>query len=80
HNYWGGFAGFQSGWNCWLLYIQVGMSELTAVGKYIHYWLPDIPGWVSAAAIFVQNNAINLPKGKVFGETEFWFAIIKVVP
>ncbi|MCF5295309.1 amino acid permease, partial [Pseudomonas syringae] len=79
HNYWGGFAGFLSGWNCWLLYILVGMSELTAVGKYIHYWLPDIPGWVSAAAFFVLINAINLTNVKVFGETEFWFAIIKVV-
>ncbi|GFZ58207.1 aromatic amino acid transporter AroP [Pseudomonas amygdali pv. eriobotryae] len=79
HNYWGGFAGFLSGWNCWLLYILVGMSELTAVGKYIHYWLPDIPSWVSAAAFFILINAINLTNVKVFGETEFWFAIIKVV-
>ncbi|MCF5226486.1 amino acid permease, partial [Pseudomonas syringae] len=79
HNYWGGFAGFLSGWNCWLLYILVGMSELTAVGKYIHYWLPHIPSWVSAAVFFVLINAINLTNVKVFGETEFWFAIIKVV-
>jgi aromatic amino acid transport protein AroP len=79
HTYWGGFAGFLSGWNCWLLYILVGMSELTAVGKYVHYWLPDIPSWVSAAAFFILINAINLTNVKVFGEAEFWFAIIKVV-
>ena len=48
HKYWGGFAGFLSGWNCWILYILVGMSELTAVGKYVHYWWPDVPTWVSA--------------------------------
>ncbi|WP_109511909.1 amino acid permease [Pseudomonas ovata] len=79
HRYWGGFAGFLSGWNCWLLYILVGMSELTAVGKYVHYWWPDIPTWVTAAAFFLLINAINLTNVKVFGETEFWFAIIKVV-
>ncbi len=79
HKYWGGFAGFLSGWNCWILYILVGMSELTAVGKYIHYWAPDIPTWVSAAAFFILINAINLANVKVFGEAEFWFAIIKVV-
>jgi len=79
HKYWGGFAGFLSGWNCWILYILVGMSELTAVGKYIHYWAPDIPTWVTAAAFFVLINAINLANVKVFGEAEFWFAIIKVV-
>lgn len=79
HKYWGGFAGFLSGWNCWILYILVGMSELTAVGKYVHYWWPEIPTWVSAAAFFVLINVINLANVKVFGEAEFWFAIIKVV-
>ncbi|MFI8376665.1 amino acid permease [Pseudomonas helleri] len=79
HKYWGGFAGFMSGWNCWVLYILVGMSELTAVGKYVHYWWPEIPTWASAAAFFVLINVINLTNVKVFGEAEFWFAIIKVV-
>ena len=78
HKYWGGFAGFLSGWNCWVLYILVGMSELTAVGKYVHFWWPDVPTWVSAAVFFVVINAINLANVKVFGEAEFWFAIIKV--
>ena len=79
HKYWGGFAGFLSGWNYWVLYILVGMSELTAVGKYIQYWWPDVPTWATAAAFFVLINAINLANVKAFGETEFWFAIIKVV-
>ncbi len=79
HKYWGGFAGFLSGWNCWILYILVGMSELTAVGKYVHYWWPDVPTWASAAAFFVLINLVNLANVKVFGEAEFWFAIIKVV-
>ncbi|MBA1194750.1 amino acid permease [Pseudomonas entomophila] len=79
HQYWGGFAGFLSGWNCWVLYILVGMSELSAVGKYVHYWWPEIPTWATAAAFFVLINAINLTNVKVFGETEFWFAIIKVM-
>ena len=78
HTYWGGFAGFLSGWNCWVLYILVGMSELTAVGKYVHYWWPEIPSWASAAVFFVLINVINLANVKVFGEAEFWFAIIKV--
>ncbi|MDP1159519.1 hypothetical protein Q6257_28665, partial [Klebsiella variicola] len=55
------------------------LSELTAVGKYVHYWWPEIPTWVSAAAFFVLINLINLANIKVFGEAEFWFAIIKVV-
>ncbi|HEU4406646.1 MAG TPA: amino acid permease [Polyangiaceae bacterium] len=78
HKYWGGFAGFLSGWNCWVLYILVGMSELSAVGKYVHYWWPGVPTWVTAATFFLLINAINLMNVKVFGEAEFWFAIIKV--
>ncbi|WP_435929106.1 aromatic amino acid transporter AroP [Dryocola sp. BD613] len=79
YKYWGGFAGFASGWNYWVLYVLVAMAELTAVGKYVQFWWPEIPTWVSAAAFFVLINAINLTNVKVFGEMEFWFAIIKVV-
>ncbi|KRW59851.1 amino acid permease [Pseudomonas sp. TTU2014-080ASC] len=79
HKYWGRFGGFLSGWNCWVLYVLVGMSELTAVGKYIHFWWPEIPTWATAAAFFVLVNAINLANVKFFGEAEFWFAMIKVV-
>ncbi|WP_455812599.1 aromatic amino acid transporter AroP [Pseudomonas graminis] len=79
HKYWGGFAGLASGWNNWMLYVLVAMAELTAVGKYIQFWYPDIPTWVTAAVFFVIINAINLTNVKVFGELEFWFAIIKVI-
>lgn len=35
--YWGDFAGFLSGWNYWVLYVLVSMTELTAVGHYVHF-------------------------------------------
>ncbi|THB85791.1 aromatic amino acid transporter AroP [Pantoea allii] len=79
YKYWGNFAGFASGWNYWVLYVLVAMAELTAVGKYVQFWWPDFPTWASAAIFFVMINAINLTNVKVFGEMEFWFAIIKVV-
>ncbi|CNJ87216.1 aromatic amino acid transport protein [Yersinia aldovae] len=78
YKYWGDFAGFLSGWNYWAMFILVGMAELTAVGIYIQYWWPEIPTWVSAAVFFVLINSINLINVRMFGETEFWFAIIKV--
>ncbi|MEB2632107.1 amino acid permease, partial [Peribacillus frigoritolerans] len=53
--------------------------ELTAVGIYIQYWWPEIPTWASAALFFVLINLINLVNVRLYGETEFWFAIIKVV-
>ncbi|CAG9001346.1 MAG: Aromatic amino acid transport protein AroP [Candidatus Celerinatantimonas neptuna] len=79
YKYWGNLAGFISGWNYWVLYVLVSMSELTAVGIYIQYWWPSIPTWISALAFFVIINLINMLHVKLFGEMEFWFAIIKVV-
>lgn len=78
HKYWCGFAGFLSGWNYWAMFVLVGMAELTAVGEYIKFWW-DVPTWVSAAVFFVLINLVNLVNVKVYGETEFWFAMIKVV-
>ncbi|AOM39614.1 amino acid permease [Xenorhabdus hominickii] len=78
YKYWGDFAGFLSGWNYWAMFILVGMAELTAVGIYIQYWWPEVPTWVSAAIFFVLINLINLVNVRFYGETEFWFSIIKV--
>lgn len=79
YKYWGSFAGYASGWNYWILYILVSMSELTAIGIYVQYWWPDIPLWVSSSFFFIAITALNLGSVKMFGEAEFWFSIIKVV-
>ncbi|BAE73740.1 Aromatic amino acid transport protein AroP [Sodalis glossinidius str. 'morsitans'] len=79
YKYWGNFAGFASGWNYWVLYVLVAMAELSAVGIYMQYWWPGLPTWVSAAVFFLLINAINLANVKLYGEMEFWFAIIKVI-
>ncbi|EGT8184920.1 phenylalanine transporter [Salmonella enterica] len=76
--YWGPFAGFLSGWNYWVMFVLVGMAELTAAGIYMQYWLPDVPTWVWAA-FFIIINAVNLVNVRLYGETEFWFALIKVL-
>ena len=79
YKYWGGFAGFASGWNYWVMFVLVGMAELTAAGIYMQYWLPDVPTWVWAAAFFIIINAVNLVNVRLYGEAEFWFALIKVL-
>ncbi len=79
YRYWGSFAGFAAGWNYWVLYILVSMSELTAIGIYVHFWWPEIPLWSSSLFFFIAINALNLSSVKVYGEAEFWFSIIKVV-
>lgn len=78
YKYWGGFPGFLAGWNYWILYVLVGISELTAAAAYMQYWWPGVPTWVTSLAFFVLINLINMATVKAFGEMEFWFAIIKV--
>ena len=78
HKYWGDFPGMLSGWNYWMLYVLVGMSELTAVGVYVKYWFPAVENWQTITVFFILINVINLAAVKVFGELEFWFASIKV--
>jgi AAT family amino acid transporter len=75
----GSFAGYLTGWTYWFLWIVVGMAEITVVGVYINYWLPDIPQWVSALSALLLISAVNLVNVKAYGEFEFWFALIKVV-
>src|SRR5690554_7689219 len=53
YKYWGSFAGYASGWNYWILYILVSMSELTAIGIYVQYWWPEIPLWASSLFFFL---------------------------
>lgn len=78
YQYWGKFPGFLAGWNYWILYILVAMTELTAVAKYINYWWPHIPAWASVLFFFIVITLVNLGNVKFYGESEFWLAIIKV--
>lgn len=55
------------------------MAEITAVGIYTQYWLPGVPQWIPALLALVVLFAVNLVAVGLFGEFEFWFALIKVV-
>uniref|UniRef100_UPI003F493568 amino acid permease n=1 Tax=Cupriavidus yeoncheonensis TaxID=1462994 RepID=UPI003F493568 len=75
----GPFAGFATGWSYWFMWVTIGMAEITAVAVYVHYWFPDIPQWIPALSTLVVLYFVNRISVAVFGELEFWFALIKVV-
>ena len=79
NTYVGPLAGYMVGWGYWTYWIVVGIAEVTAVGIYMGIWFPEIPQWVWALSSIVMMGLINLIAVKVFGEFEFWFALIKVV-
>ncbi len=75
----GPFAGFATGWSYWFMWVVTGMAEITAVAVYVHYWFPDVPQWIPALVTLAVLYLVNCIAVAVFGELEFWFALIKVV-
>ncbi|GAK48007.1 alanine glycine permease [Secundilactobacillus oryzae JCM 18671] len=71
--------GFVAGWTYWICWLTIAMAELTASGLYLRYWFPNLPEWVTGIAILLILLLINSVTVRAFGETEFWFAIIKIV-
>ncbi|MFC4907934.1 amino acid permease [Actinomadura gamaensis] len=74
----GDWAGFASGWMYWLNWAMTGVAEITAVGIYVHYWAPRFPQWLSALLALAVLLSVNLVSVRLFGELEFWFALLKV--
>lgn len=79
-NGWGHFAG----WSYWIVLVLVGMTEITAVGTYFVTFFRifgiDLSrwNWLIQLGFLVVLATVNLIAVKVFGETEFWFSMIKI--
>ncbi|AJW42617.1 L-asparagine permease [Rhodococcus sp. B7740] len=76
---------FAAGWLYWMNWAMTAVVDVTAVALYMNffkkYWAPlgNVDQWVFALAGLVLVLGLNLVSVKVFGELEFWFALIKVV-
>ena len=71
---------YVAGWMYFLNWSTTGIADITAIALYTHYWsfFTSIPQWVLALIALTVVLAVNLISVKIFGEMEFWFAIIKV--
>jgi AAT family amino acid transporter len=75
----GPFAGFVTGWSYWFMWIVTAMAELTAIGIYVHFWLPNVPQWLPGLVALAVLYGTNTLAVRVYGELEFWFALLKVI-
>ncbi|PKF88544.1 amino acid permease [Peribacillus simplex] len=71
--------GFAIGWNYWYNWAITIAAELAAVVLIMKFWFPDSPSIIWSAIALIIMFLINYMSVKGFGETEFWFAMIKVV-
>ncbi|WP_190813197.1 amino acid permease [Saccharopolyspora pogona] len=71
---------YTAGWMHFLNWSTTGIADITAIALYVHYWsaFTPIPQWVLALIALAIVLTLNLVSVKLFGELEFWFAIIKV--
>ncbi|WP_302688850.1 amino acid permease [uncultured Veillonella sp.] len=72
-------AAFVTGWTYWFCWVSLAMADVTAAGVYIQYWIPNVETWIPSLCILLILFASNLMAVKIFGELEFWFALIKVI-
>lgn len=79
YDYLGERAAFITGWTYWFCWISLAMADVTAAGLYIQYWFPNVAQWVPSLIVLVILLIMNLTAVKLFGEMEFWFALIKVI-
>ncbi|WP_353242462.1 D-serine/D-alanine/glycine transporter [Providencia sp.] len=75
----GPWAGFFVGWTYWFCWVITGIADIIAITSYISFWVPDFPEWVTSFICVITLLTLNLVSVKLFGELEFWFAMIKIV-
>lgn len=75
----GPWAGYFTGWTYWFCWIITGIADVIAISAYAQFWFPDLPQWAPALACVGLLLSLNLITVKMFGELEFWFAMIKIV-
>ncbi|WP_127849570.1 amino acid permease [Lacticaseibacillus hulanensis] len=68
-----------TGWTYWVCWLALAMAEVTAIGVYVRNWWPSLPQWLPGLVVLVVLLLMNLISVGLFGEAEFWFALIKVV-
>ncbi|WP_010254737.1 amino acid permease [Myroides injenensis] len=73
--------GFALGWNYWFNWVITVAVDVSIAAIVISYWEPMtvIPTWGWSMLFFGIILSLNMLSVKAYGESEYWFAFIKVV-
>ncbi|MEH7511200.1 amino acid permease [Gottfriedia acidiceleris] len=71
--------GFALGWNYWYNWAITIAAELAAVTMVMKFWLPHTSSLLWSSLFLAIIFLLNYLSVKGFGESEYWFSIIKVV-
>ena len=71
--------GFALGWNYWYNWAITIAAELAAVTMIMKFWLPETSSILWSGLFLAIIFLLNYLSVKGFGESEYWFSLIKVV-
>lgn len=74
-------AAFVAGWMYFLNWAMTAIVDSTAIAVYFHFWsaFEHIPQWLIALIALAIVLGMNLISVTLFGELEFWAALVKVI-
>lgn len=70
--------GFAMGWNYWYNWAITIAAEIAAVSLIMKYWFPDSSSALWTILFIVVVLSFNILSVRAYGESEYWFAMIKV--
>ncbi|MGL4741811.1 MAG: amino acid permease [Sarcina sp.] len=71
--------GFAMGWNYWYNWAITIAAEMVAGSIVMKFWFPQVPAIAWSLLFLVIIVGLNLLSARAYGESEFWFATIKVI-
>lgn len=71
--------GFALGWNYWFNWAITIAAEISAASIIVKYWLPGASTLLCSAVFLGIMVGINYLSVRAYGESEYWFSLIKVV-
>ncbi|WP_054943454.1 amino acid permease [Paenibacillus ihuae] len=71
--------GFAIGWNFWYNWAVTIAAELSAATVIIKYWFPESSSTLWSLLFLLMMFGLNFLSSRGYGESEYWFAIIKII-
>ncbi|KAJ5986998.1 hypothetical protein N7451_011363 [Penicillium sp. IBT 35674x] len=71
--------GFALTWNYWANDAVSVASDIIALQILVDYWTNVFPGWALSLICLAFVLGLNFCSVKVYGETEYWLSLLKVV-
>ncbi|EPH02355.1 hypothetical protein HMPREF1531_01661 [Propionibacterium sp. oral taxon 192 str. F0372] len=80
HDLVGPWAGYFAGWTYWVLWVIIAVGDMIVVTGYFNHWVKNLHVSMMCTVVLLAALLVsNMLTVRLFGEIEFWFAIIKIL-